>query len=72
MAEHGVDRILTHGGAEGTKIDDNIPRLQELAEYAAGNLIILPGAGITYANCEQIAGAVGVSEVHGTKIVKLG
>ena len=47
-------------------------RLQELAEYAAGRMIILPGAGITYANAEQVADAVGVSEVHGTKIVKLG
>ena len=26
----------------------------------------------TYANAEQVASAVGVSEVHGTKIVKLG
>ncbi len=72
LSEHGVDRILTHGGPAGTNIDDNIPRLQELAEYAAGSLIILPGAGITYANAEQVASAVGVSEVHGTKIVKLG
>lgn len=72
LSEHGVDCILTHGGPAGTIIDDNIPRLQELAEYAAGSLIILPGAGITYANAEQVASAVGVSEVHGTKIVKLG
>ncbi len=72
LTEHGVDRILTHGGVQGTKIEDNVPRLQELAEYAAGKIAILPGAGITYENAEDIAARVGVSEVHGTKIVKLG
>ncbi len=72
LSEHGVDRILTHGGVQGTKIEDNVPRLQELAEFAAGKIAILPGAGITYENAEDIAARVGVSEVHGTKIVKLG
>ena len=71
LSEHGVDRILTHGGPAGTPVTDNVPRLLELAEYAAGKLIILPGAGITYANAEKIAAGVGVSEVHGTKIVRL-
>ncbi len=67
-----MDRILTHGGVQGTSIYDNVSRLQELAEYAAGKIAILPGAGINYENCDEIAAAVGVSEVHGTKIVKLG
>lgn len=70
LCEHGVDRILTHGGVQGTKIEDNVERLQELAAYAAGRIAILPGAGITYENAEAIAAAVGVDEVHGTKIVK--
>ena len=72
LSEHGVDRILTHGGPAGTKIEDNIARLLELAEYAAGKLIILPGAGINYSNCEFVASSMGANEVHGTKIVDLG
>ena len=32
---------------------------------------ILPGAGITWENAEDIAQAVGVPEVHGTRIVRL-
>lgn len=69
LAENGVHRILTHGGAEGTKIEDNLERLKELITYADGRLIILPGAGITNENVEAIATALNVTEAHGTKIV---
>ena len=71
LAEHGVDRILTHGGAAGTNILDNLPRLKELTNYAAGRLLILPGAGITYENVDQIVTELGAKEAHGTKIVNL-
>ncbi|HIX71286.1 MAG TPA: copper homeostasis protein CutC [Candidatus Enterococcus stercoravium] len=71
LAEHGVDRILTHGGAAGTNILDNLPRLKELTNYAAGRLLILPGAGITYENVDQIVTELGANEAHGTKIVNL-
>lgn len=67
----GATRILTHGGPAGTPIDANLERLRELIAYAAGRIIILPGAGITYANAERIARALGVREVHGTKIVDI-
>lgn len=71
LSEHGVDRILTHGGAAGTNILDNLPRLKELTNYAAGRLLILPGAGITYENVDQIITELGAKEAHGTKIVNL-
>lgn len=71
LAEHGVDRLLTHGGAAGTNILDNLPRLKELTNYAAGRLLILPGAGITYENVDQIVTELGAKEAHGTKIVNL-
>lgn len=71
LVQMGVTRILTHGGPAGTAIDDNIPRLKELIDYAAGRLIILPGAGITFENATRIANELGVHEVHGTKIVKV-
>ena len=71
LAGHGVDRILTHGGAAGTNILDNLPRLKELTNYAAGRLLILPGAGITYENVGQIVTELGAKEAHGTKIVNL-
>lgn len=71
LAGHGVDRILTHGGAAGTPILDNLSRLKELIAYADGRLLILPGAGITFENVDQVVKELGVSEAHGTKIVNL-
>lgn len=72
LAERGVTRILTHGGAAGTAIADNVGRLREYVARAAGRIGILPGGGITWENAEAIAAATGVSEVHGTRIVRLG
>ncbi len=71
LAGLGVDRVLTHGGAAGTPIAGNLERLRRLVVYAAGRLEILPGGGVTWENTEEIADAVGVREVHGTRIVKL-
>ena len=71
LAEQGVERILTHGGAAGTPIADNLDRLCAYVERAAGRIIILPGGGITWENAEDVAAALGVSEVHGTKIVNV-
>lgn len=71
IAEAGATRILTHGGAAGTPIADNLDRLRAYIERAAGRIIVLPGAGITYQNVDEIVAALGVHEAHGTKIVKL-
>lgn len=71
LAEQGVERILTHGGPAGTPIADNLERLRACVERAAGRLTILPGGGITWENAEDVAAALGVSEAHGTKIVRV-
>ena len=71
LAEQGVTRILTHGAPAGTPILGNLERLRELTEYAAGRLIILPGAGITYENVIEVVAGIGAPEAHGTKIVRL-
>ena len=71
LAGLGVERILTHGGAAGTPIMGNVEHLQRLVAHAAGRITILPGGGITWENADAVAQALGVSEVHGTKIVKL-
>ena len=72
LVECGVTRVLTHGGPAGTDIMDNLSRLKDLAQYAGDRLVILPGAGITYANRDRIAIELECPELHGTKIVKLG
>ena len=71
LAERGVERILTPGGAAGTPIADNLDRLRAYVARAAGRIVILPGGAITWENAEGVAAALGVSEVHGTKIVKV-
>lgn len=67
----GFERILTHGGPLSTSIDQTSAHLKELVAYAAGRISILPGGGITAANAEAIATDLGVSQVHGSKIVDL-
>lgn len=71
LAAHGVTRILTHGGPAGTSIEENLPRLRAYVERAAGRIGILPGGGVTWENCEDVAHTLGVSEVHGTRVVRL-
>lgn len=72
LAGQGVERVLTHGGAAGTPIAGNVERLRAFIERAAGRPTVLPGGGITWENAEEIARELGVSEVHGTKIVRVG
>ena len=50
---------------------DNFDHLARLIEYVGDRLTILPGGGITTANRDAVAAALGVSELHGTKIVPL-
>ena len=71
LAELGVDHILTHGGAAGTPIEENVEHLRVLIDRAGGRLVIMPGGGITTKNADRVAEALGVEELHGSKIVKL-
>ncbi|MEO2074874.1 MAG: copper homeostasis protein CutC [Bacillus sp. (in: firmicutes)] len=69
LAEHGVNRILTHGGPSASSIEDNLSRLKEYVDYAKDKIIIMPGGGITDKYLNFITSKLKVSEVHGTKIV---
>ncbi len=71
LSDHGVTRILTHGGPSDTLITENINHLTDLNHYANGRIKILPGGGITSENVEKIVNNIGVDEAHGTKIVSL-
>lgn len=72
LAELGVERILTHGGPAGSQIGANMSRLSAYVRRAAGRIGILPGGGVTWRNACSVAEALGVSEVHGTRIVRMG
>lgn len=69
LADHGVHRILTHGGLAGSAIEANLEQLKKYVQHANNRLIILPGGGITNENATTIAEALQVTELHGTKIL---
>lgn len=71
LADHDVDRILTHGGPFEIPIMDNLDNLKQLIDYADGRITILPGGGVTYENCDEIASKLGVKELHGTRLIDL-
>lgn len=71
LADHGVIRILTHGGPLSTPVEKTIPHLKEIIAWANNKIQILPGGGITYENYQQIVDQLGVTQVHGTQIVPL-
>ncbi len=69
LAEHGVKRILTHGGSASETIQEHFGWLKELVDYAGDRIEILPGGGITTENRNEIVEQLGVSQLHGTKVV---
>ncbi|GGE36653.1 copper homeostasis protein CutC [Streptococcus himalayensis] len=69
LAQHGVTRILTHGGSADTDILDNLDWLKSLIHHANGGIEILPGGGISIHNRDSISEALGVHQLHGTRIV---
>ena len=71
LADHGVKRILTHGGPADNTIIDNIPHLIKLIDHANRRIIILPGAGIRFDNVDYVLAQLNLSEAHGTRIVAI-
>ena len=69
LSKMGVSRVLTHGGPLSTPIDGCLPHLRGLVSAAGDSIRIMPGGGVTWENAERIATELGVSEVHGTRIV---
>ena len=69
LSEHGIDRILTHGGTAGTDIKQNLEYLNDLISYANNRITILPGGGVSHENLDSVVSFLQVKEVHGTKIV---
>lgn len=68
LANRGVDRIATHGGADDSDILENVERLKELSEVDK-RIQIMAGGGVTKENYKEIIDLTGISEVHGTRIV---
>lgn len=71
LADHGVTRVLTHGGPLTVPIEKQYPHLQRLIANADQRITFIIGGGITSKNKQHVWAALGNVELHGTKIVDL-
>lgn len=62
LIDLGVDRVLT-SGQEASALE-GLPLIAELERRAGGQIIVMPGGGITPRNVERIVRASGVREIH--------
>lgn len=69
LIEKGFTRVLTHGGLLDTNILDNLDHLKEIVDWADGRIEVLPGGGVNIDNKDQVASAMGVNQVHGTRLL---
>ena len=72
LSDHGIKRVLSHGGNLQLPINKTIDNLKKIKKIADSyNVILMPGGGITYQNLDNIITELPVEEIHGTKIVPL-
>jgi len=68
LGDNGITRILTHGSEDqSVPVQNNYSRLQEYV--AVGGIEILVGGGVTKDNYREICAALGINQVHGTRIL---
>jgi copper homeostasis protein len=62
LIDLGCHRVLTSG--QQPTAEQGIPLLRRLTELAAGQIIILPGGGVTSRNARHILEQTGTTEIH--------
>lgn len=69
FSQAGVTRILTRAGVSGDSLEKRFVHYHRILEYAKGKIEILPGGGIDLENRQTFIDQVGVTQLHGTKVV---
>ncbi|HGR7548535.1 TPA: copper homeostasis protein CutC [Streptococcus pneumoniae] len=69
LSQAGVTRILTRAGVSGNSLEKRFVHYHRILEYAKGKIEILPGGGIDLDNRQTFIDQVGVTQLHGTKVV---
>lgn len=69
LSQAGVTRILTRAGVSGDSLDKRFAHYHKILEHAAGKIEILPGGGIDLDNRQTFIDQLGVTQLHGTKVV---
>ena len=69
LSQVGVTRILTRAGVSGDSLEKRFAHYHRILEHAAGKIEILPGGGIDLDNRQTFIDQLGVTQLHGTKVV---
>ena len=69
LSQAGVTRILARAGVSGDSLEKRFANYHRILEHAAEKIEILPGGGIDMDNRQTFIDQLGVSQLHGTKVV---
>ena len=69
LSQAGVTRILTRAGVSGDSLEKRFAHYHKILEHAKGKIEILPGGGIDMDNRQTFIDQLGVTQLHGTKVV---
>ena len=69
LSQASVARILTRAGVSGDSLDKRFAHYHRILEHAKGKIEILPGGGIDLDNRQTFIDQLGVTQLHGTKVV---
>ena len=69
LSQAGVTRILTRAGVSGDSLEKRFNHYHRILEHASGKIEILPGGGIDLDNRQIFIDKLGVTQLHGTKVV---
>ena len=69
LSQAGVKRILARAGVSGDSLEKRFAHYRRILEHAAGKIEILPGGGIDMDNRQTFIDQLGVTQLHGTKVV---
>ena len=69
LSQAGVTRILARAGVSGDSLEERFAHYHRILEHAKGKISILPGGGIDLDNRQAFIDQLGVTQLHGTKVV---
>ena len=69
LSQAGVTRILTRAGVSSDSLEKRFAHYHRILEHAVGKIEILPGGGIDMDNRQTFIDQLGVTQLHGTKVV---
>ena len=69
LSQAGVTRILTRAGVSCDSLEKRFEHYHRILEHAKGKIEILPGGGIDLDNRQTFIDQLGVTQLHGTKVV---